>query len=550
MRALAVAAVLCCATACGTDPAVAPPTDARESPSAVSALVSGTCNETNIPSGWVERIYHCGQVVHVTSTVPELSAQISAAINIWNSAVFAHDGLPSFSATPGSPSITISWGNTFNLSPTPWYCGDNPSGGAITVHRAGAKADCGKTSTGGGTGFTNSVQAGGLPSLIAHELGHSIGFKHLSSIIVATGLPTVPAADHCVSSLPANGSLNGSVCQAEIELLHLNYGLRDTEVSPSKHIATGLSVSGPTQVNQGLSGTLTVNGIQFARVAPTFQPPNPSSLSYTWSSDNTAIARVSTGNGAANAIQAIAAGTTTIHVRLNSTTYEQAVPLLGSAISFTVVAPPTKPPPPTNLAASAVSFASATITWTNGTSTSGTTTTLQYRQNGVSGWTTASSTIGAGVASFGLSGLTPQKVHDVRVFHVRSGLNSDTLTRTSLFTTTAVPPPPSISNFHVTSCDQRPVGSKSFNYYQVAWVSATAASGYTFQIGVNTTSSSSGASVILTYPLSARTGEVGGYLVSPLLLNRWFWIRYVGNGVTGAWTALTDNPLATNACLQ
>jgi hypothetical protein len=549
MRALAMAAVLCCAAACGTDPAVAPPTDLTPSAAAASVQVAGPCNENNLPSGWVERVYHCGDVVHVTSSIPDLSAKIPAAIAIWNSEVFAHDGLPSFSATTGSLSIPISWGETYNIvgATTIWYCGDNPSGGSIKINRAGAKTDCGKTSSGSGTAYTNAVAEGGLPSLIAHELGHSIGFKHLSSIIVATGKPTVPAADNCVSALPANGSLNGSVCQAEIELLHLNYGLRNTEISPSKRIATGLTVSGSTLVNPGNSGTLTVGGIQFARGAPGFPAPDPTTLTYAWSSNNTAIARVSPGSGASNAIQAVAAGTATINVGLNSTVYDQAVPLLGSAIPFTVNSPP---PAPTGLSASAITGTAATISWVNGATGALTTTTLEYRKHGVTAWTTASSTIASGVTSFGLTGLAGLTTYDVRVWHVRNQLQGAVTTAASLFTTLDPNAIPAITNFHVTSCDQRPSGAKMFNYYQLAWTSATAPAGYTFEIGVNTTSSSAGASVIVTYPSSARTGEVGGYLVSPTLMNRWFWIRYVGNGNTGGWTALADNPLATNGCLR
>jgi hypothetical protein len=351
----------------------------------------------------------------------------------------------------------------------------------------------------------------------------------------------VPAADHCVSALPASGSLNGTVCQAEIELLHLNYGLRDSEVSPSKHIATGVNVTGATLVNPGLSGTLTVNSVQFDH----FSGPAASTLSYTWSSDNTAIARVSAGTGASNAIQAVASGTTTIRVRLNSTVYDQAEPLPGGAIAFTVNSPP---PAPTGLSASAITGTTATIGWVNGATGSGVTTTLQYRKNGVTTWTTASNTIAAGATSFGLTGLVGLTTYDVRVWHVRNGLSGAMTTVASLFSTPDPNALPPITNFRVTSCDKRVVGAKTFNYFQLAWTSSLAPSGSTFEIGLNTTSSSAGASVILTYPINARTGEVGGYLSSPLLANRWFWIRYTRNGTPGPWTPLAGNPLVSNQC--
>jgi hypothetical protein len=153
------------------------------------------------------------------------------------------------------------------------------------------------------------------------------------------------------------------------------------------------------------------------------------------------------------------------------------------------------------------------------------------------------------VTTFGLSGLASSSTYDVQAFHVRNGLSSTITTATGLFTTPALPTNPPITNFQVTSCDERVSGLKTYNYFQLAWTSAQAAAGSFFEIGVNTTSTSSGAAVIVTLPLTARTGEVGGYLKSPTLLNRWFWIRYNGNG-TGPWTALVNNPLATNQCLK
>jgi hypothetical protein len=534
MRRIAVAAALCFAAACGTDPS-APPTEssAGMGPGPEGMFdASLTCQNVDRNDPDLTPLYRCGDKVRVTGTDTALTNAITPAIAIWNSVVFGQAGLPVF-----VPSGTAQHVVTVSFSSQgTWFCGTtDPNGTTITIFRSSTQFNC-------NGGFTNVVQRSGLHRLIAHELSHAIGFKHIS----AAGFLR-PAADHCVASLPQSGGLNGSLCQAEIEMLRYNYGLRDTDVDPSKHIATGLEVSGPTSLNPGQSGTFTVNAVFFARAAPSFTPPSPSLLKFAWSVDNPAIATLGSSINATNTVQAVSAGTTKIHIRLTSSIYEKAEPFGGGDITFTVVAPPTPPPPPTGLTASAVTFSSATIGWVNGATNTGTTTTLQYRQSGAATWTTASSTIAAGVTTFGLSGLTSLKTYDVRAFHVRNGLSSTITTAAGLFSTPAVPPLPPITNFHVTSCEQR-VTTKTHNYFALAWNSDLAPAGSSIQIGVNTTSSSAGAAVIVTYPLTARTGEVGGYLSSPLLASRWFWIRYIRSGLPGPWFSLVGNPLATNQC--
>jgi hypothetical protein len=541
MRAIAVAAAFCFAAACGTDPAVAPPTESF-TPVDVGgpSFASASCVQRDTVSSWMKRLLSCGQRVRVTSGDPTLASKIPAAINIWNSAVLGHDGLPEFvTAAPWTRTVTVQFGRSYYGST--WYCGDTDGSGlTISIHRSGTKADCGQPST-----YTNATTIDGLQRLIAHELSHTIAIKHLSSLNASS------AVNHCVASLPANGDANGRVCQAEIQILRYTYGIRDTDVVDlSKHFATGFEVSAPASLKVGEPGTLTVDAVEFDRAAPSFTPPSASTLNYTWTVDNPAVATLGSGTSSTKTVQAVGAGTTTIHVKLSSTTYEKAVPFTGGDITLTVVAPPTQPPPPTGLTASAVTFSSATIGWVNGATDAGTTTTLEYRKSGDATWTTASSTIPAGATTFGLSGLAPVSTYDVRASHVRSGLSSTITTAAGLFSTPAVPPLPPITNYHVASCEMRPVGAKTYNYFALAWTANTAPAGSTLQIGEYTTSNPASAAVILTLPLTARTAEVGGYLNNPTLNNRWLWIRYVGNGVTGPWTGLVENPLAANQCLQ
>jgi hypothetical protein len=525
MRRIAAAAALCL-VACGTEPSTPP------APPAL-AVVPGpvtTCQSVRSLGTWLSPNYPCGAKVLVTSTNTQLSGAIPGAIAIWESVVFGQNGFPDF-VTSGTFNFKV----TVVFDPaTPtgtWFCGTTGPNGTttITVHRGASQTTCNGN-------FTNAVQASGLSRLLAHELTHAIGYKHLSDAGQRR-----PILDHCVASLPPSHDLNGGNCQAEIELARYMYGTRATDPDITKHFATGFDVSGTPSALAGASSTLTVGFVEFLRAAPSLVQPAASTLTYAWSSDNTAIAQPSPGTGNSNAIQGVAAGSTTIRIRLTGSTYEQAEPMSGSAIPFTVI---TAPPPPTGLAAGGVTASAATITWVNGATTN-TTTTLQYRKNGATTWTTASSTIAGGATSFVLGGLAPLTTYDVRMWHVRDGLSSTITTKASLFTTTGFP---TISGFHVTNCVARQEGLKTYNYFTMGWTSSPNQIGGNFQIGLYHTSDVTQASVILTVSPLVRSAEVGGYTAGTLLSQRWFWIRHISAGVAGPWVPLAENPLATNVC--
>lgn len=527
MRRIA-AAVALCLVACGTEPS-APPPPAPPALVVVPGPVT-TCQSIRPLGSWLTPNYPCGAKVLITSTNTQLSGAIPGAIGIWESVIFGQNGFPDF-ITSGTSNFKV----TVVFDPaTPtgtWFCGTtNPNGTTtITVHRGATQTTCNGN-------FTNAVQAGGLSQLLAHELTHAIGYKHLSD----AGMRR-PILDHCVSSLPPSHNLNGSNCQAEIELARFMYGTRATDPDISKHFATGFVVSGTPSALAGGSSTLVVENVAFQRAAPSLVQPAASTLPYAWTTDKPAFAQPSPGAGNSNAIQGVAAGSTTIRIRLTGSTYEQAEPMAGGAIPFTVI---TTPPPPTGLAAVGGNASMATITWVNGATTN-TTTTLQYRKNGTSSWITARATIAGGATSFLLSGLAPLTTYDVQIWHVSNGLSSTITTRSSLFTTTGFP---AISGFHVTDCVARQEGLKTYNYFTMAWTSAPNQLGANFQIGLNATSDVTQASPILTVSPVVRSAEVGGYTAGPLLSQRWFWVRYISGGVPGPWAPLADNPLTTNAC--
>jgi hypothetical protein len=148
-----------------------------------------------------------------------------------------------------------------------------------------------------------------------------------------------------------------------------------------------------------------------------------------------------------------------------------------------------------------------------------------------------------------MGGLSSQTGYQIRAKHV-DAVNTSAYTSVISFTTAATPPP-TISNFFVLSCEERTSGGKVFNYFDLDWSASPAQDQGSYQIAMHHTSSVSLATVILTVPGTQTSGEVGGYLKSPTLMNRWFWVRYVRNGSTPTpWVPLNPSPLATNQCLR
>ena len=471
--------------------------------------------------------YPCGVTVRVTSSNSTILGAIDGAIGVWEQVIFGQNNYPDFvKGGTGTYTVTVSFDPaTPNGS---WYCGDTQSG--EQGHHRGTP---GTTQTTCNGNYTNASSS--LSLLLAHELGHAIGYKHLSD-----ATHRYPILDHCVSSLPANHGINGSNCQAEIELARFMYGARSTDPDLTKHFVTGFEVSGTPQAQAGSSSTLTVSALEFARAQPGFAPPAASSLTYAWSSDNTAIARTSTGSGAGNAIQGVAFGSTTIRVRHTSAAYEAASPVGGSAIGFDVIA---APPPPTGLYPRAGSPPPRPPS-------AGPTAPLPASPPPCSTGRTASP---PGPPPVPPSPAAPAAMPSTTWRHppsttCRSGTCADGLlstktVATGLFTTS---PPTPLSNFRVTACVARQEGLKTYNYFTMSW-SATTVPGAHYEIGIYHTSDVTQAAVIVTAAGTARSAEVGGYTAGTLLSQRWFWIRQ-NTGVAGPWVALAENPLATNVC--
>ncbi len=529
MRRTALAAAFCLAAACGTDPA-APPSDT----STLMAPASGTLGnlvacvgKTAVPAEpKMAPVYNCRDSVFVNGADTQLRNAITPAVNRWRTGVLGQNNLPFFKSTgPGNRTVPVNWAGPTNGT---WICGDGlKSQQSITITRSTSSSSC------AGEFSTNPVGMNRLTDLIAHELSHTFGFGHFSQ------LGSVPAMDHCASSLPDEGGLNSGLCLAEIIKIQYHYGMR-TDIDVSKPILTSLFTAGPSTVVDGSTVTWNVDELIFDGGAG---PANPATVGLLWSSANTNIATTSGSTSLSNVITGVNPGTTNIRVKLNDSRFQTENPGDQTERPITVTAPASPPPPPSNLTASQIAFTSATVGWTNGTT--GATTTVQYRVSGTTTWTTFGTT-GVNAVTQPITGLTGNTEYDVRVYHNKDGFESTKLVKTQLFKTLNPSVLPPITNFIVLSCRQEVTNGKTFNYFTMGWTSAPSPPGSSFQIASNSANNPATGSIMITVPGSQRQAEVGAWNSSPILLNRWFWVRYVG----GPWVALNPSPMAANQCLQ
>jgi hypothetical protein len=138
---------------------------------------------------------------------------------------------------------------------------------AIKVTFAGSSGVCGVSTPGvitiKGTGCGGNVaSADQLPALVAHELGHHVGF---SSVYHSNYEPTT---GHCMSHLPDDlTKFSQSACQFEVDFLasmNSNFG---PAVGRDMHILTGLDGPGdPLTIDVGQAVAVGPTGIMLDRV--------------------------------------------------------------------------------------------------------------------------------------------------------------------------------------------------------------------------------------------------------------------------------------------
>jgi hypothetical protein len=232
---------------------------------------------------------------------------IETAADEWNKA-FAHPhftGIPRLAWTSGTPNVQV----VEVGSGSTWCGGVNEPPSTVTM-----KADT--------VGSTNCpTNAAAFGTTLVHEFAHVLGFtQQFEKNVAVTGV-----SDKCAIHLPISGTINGTVCQHELELVLESYGQSTIPSIPNdlgnfwnRHIVTGLKITGLTKTDTlilqtGAEKTLTATDLLFTRGQR--GPLGLTNENVTWSSDNPNKATVTpTGT-----VAGVEAGSTTLHAYVTPT---------------------------------------------------------------------------------------------------------------------------------------------------------------------------------------------------------------------------------------
>jgi hypothetical protein len=245
-------------------------------------------------------------------------------------------------------------------------------------------------------------------------------------------------------------------------------------------------------------------------------------------------------------------GVSVSHIYGAANTYRETVTktdLYGFSVAATGTVTVSPQPPPTNLAVGTVTSTTAALTWTNGSSSA--TTTVQDRLLGGT-WGTVTS-LGAGVASYTITGLTACKTYDAQVYNVLNGLypSSPDSVLGSIRTPAASGSVCAPLNFDVAPpCIHTTISGKDYTSTGVTWVRTEYSSGSTFELGKATTNNSTLASVFASGASSVTVDTIGPFPSYPGSSPTYAWVRQkLSNGTASAWVANSGNPVvAVGGC--
>ncbi|MEP7325056.1 MAG: Ig-like domain-containing protein [Gemmatimonadota bacterium] len=197
-------------------------------------------------------------------------------------------------------------------------------------------------------------QCADFATALVHEFVHVLGFKD-------GALEKQTSPTNCAIHLPDNGTINGNVCQHELEFVYAVYGFR---LAPgtnfwSTPVVTGLTVSPLTvtvQVDQTQTvvPSLFVFGRQMTGSAPL------GSASVIWTSDNTAIASVNSTTGV---IKGIGTGSTIVRGKVSNlgSAYQLGTLMSSKGQEIPVTVTP-GPPPGTGFRVTAINGVTSPVT--------------------------------------------------------------------------------------------------------------------------------------------------------------------------------------------
>lgn len=493
--------------------------------------ITGLCdnNASSVASVWQH--WTCGSNVYLD--VQSLStgdrSVVTSATDAWNSQLHSrHPELPKFTTDP-------------NVSPKDFTV-------TVTATSPGMSSWCGGVSPSGSgrptsltVGTTGSGNQCGAPFDVAvHEMSHIAGFGadwHTTggTILKHCAVALVSGTSNTVNS-------NGGPCQWEIEVMLALYGVRSSAPDMSKSFITGLTgPSGPSSIQVSDTGTLGYGSYVLARSNGTlcgltdrdmcggeYAATSAMTGSLTWQSTSPTVATV-TSPGATTIATAVSVGTSTISAIPQSVTaYELAT---DRSTSRTLTVTPAPPPPPSNITATAITYNSAVINWTNGDALASTV--IEYQYTGQSSWSQVSAA--AGATSMQLTSLTGSTTYSVRLHHVRSGLSSQTVLMTDLFQTT-VAPPASITNFGMSQGCY--LSSKGWPTITVHWTALGDWTGTSWEIYSGSTPTGTS---LMTSGSAQVTQATKAF--SPAMGQVYLFIRTVAGAARGPWVALYDNPM-------
>jgi hypothetical protein len=186
---------------------------------------------------------------------------------------------------------------------------------------------------------------------------------------------------------------------------------------------------------------------------------------------------------------------------------------------------------PTIGSTTSITHNSATVNWTNGTTSTGVTTRIEY---GPMSYSLNVSGIAAGVTSRGLTSLSASSTYWVRVRHDSAGIPS-----TWSSSTFVTGPPDDPPTFSQSNCSRYFASGKWRIIHELSWTQG----GGSWQIREAATNDSTAGSIVLSGGSGSSTWT-GEYLEMYGPLYSYFWVK-LGSG---PWVPLTTNPLETTSC--
>lgn len=558
-RAMAVLVIVAAAAAACSPERTIRPGDGSEGPPPVFSYPSpGTCSSVGNAQGtagshhwakWVDgssvqhNVFPCGANVVVQNEGGV--AQLSNAIGIWNVVLQEH-GLPTLalSGGPSDPRIIVRMvgEGDFACGVTKLHLNAAPViSDTIFIYRSTLPNNCYDGPNSRTVVYSNGNE---LKKLIAHEIGHAIGF--LGHFILGDEYDGEEHVKYCVNVVPPNLAvpLNGTVCQHEKSIIYYGYGLQGEDPSLAKHFVMGLVVS-PLTVGLDLnaSAAASVEEMQ-VRTQEGFDVATPGAGDLiTWSLDISPPSSwtLDATTGTPNTVRStsVVGSGTAVADLTSSTTYNIGWPFIRGSISLSINGPTGVP---SALGISGVTGSAAQLTWANGDPASSTK--VEYRVVGAGSWTTAT-TAAPGVGTYGLSGLSSCTSYDTQLRHQRNTILSSPYTVANAIHTTGGGTACAPSNFHFTQCTWYTQGGTTYRTYHVGWTQGDFTFKSRYQIGQTSTSNPAGATIVRNGMSPTVADSLGPYPQQPGAPTAYFWVRHTLNGGGGpsAWVALADGPI-------